>query len=142
MSAKLIWLFLLTIFLALLQNTNLLIFYGIKPNLVLVFLIALSFFITDIFIYLYFVLVGVIFLGFEQLAIALPAILSFAVGRRLHWQPFFNNLLLVSAGTIVFYLLVGWSSVVLGEIIYNLVVGSAFFALIEKCLKTNSILKM
>ncbi len=137
----------------LIQNTGFLVFYGIKPNLLLVALIALSFFLTDLFIYAGFIMLAIILLTISGgccLDSTVFAAIVFAapfIGRRLHWQPLLNNLLLVGAGTFLFYLsaspvflITNWM-LVIGELIYNLVMGWILFEVFERCLKTNSILK-
>lgn len=135
------------------QNTGLFVLYGIKPDLLLSALIALSFFLPDIFIYGGFIVLAVIFLTlsgnccFDSVAFTLIVFAAPFIGRRLHWQPLFNNLFLIGAGTILFYLLASptflinnWP-LVIGELIYNLVMGWIFFQIFDLCLKTNSILK-
>lgn len=135
------------------QNTGLFILYGIKPDLLLSALIALSFFLSDIFLYGGFIVLAIIFLTlsgnccFDSTAFALIVFAAPFIGRRFHWQPLFNNLFLIGAGTILFYLLASptflitnWT-LVMGELIYNLVMGWILFRIFEACLKTNSILK-
>lgn len=143
---KLILIFSLIIILGLLQNTGILSFYGVKPNLLLAFLISISFFTHDFLIYLSFILISVILLNFqigfalEQIIFALLTIVAFFIGRRLHWKHIFNNLLLIGASTILFYLLTSpdflisnWLTVLL-ETIYNLIFGLVFFKFFEKWL--------
>lgn len=137
-----------------LQNTGFFVAFGIKPNLLLVAMVAISFFIKDIWTYLSFVLAAVVLvivgggIALEQIVLAGLGLAAFPVGRYLHWQPFFNNFLMIGAGTVLFYLLTApaflisdWQAVV-GEIVYNLVWGWIFFELFSRWLKTNSILRI
>ena len=153
MNPKLIAAILIFVLAGLFQNTGFFSIFGIKPNLLLAALVALSFFVKDILVYSSFILAAVILLFFqsgimaEQLVLALIGLAAFPVGRRLPGSPLFNNLLMVGAGTILFYLFVApsflisaWPAVI-GELVYNLLWGFIFFNIFELCLKTNSILR-
>lgn len=153
MNSRYPLIFLLLILAGLLQNTDVLNFYQIKPNLVLVFLIAISFFIPNFLTYLGLVLVGLILIAFrpgfepEAAVLGLLAVLSFSLVRFLNLQMVYNNFLLIGASTLLFYLLTAPSFIlqnpllVFGEMVYNLVLGVIFFRIFETWLKTNSILK-
>lgn len=136
--------FLLLVVTGLLQNTNLLTFYQIKPNLMLVFLIASSFFIPSLFIYLGLVLLSGILAGFrnglelERIVLGLLGIWSFSLGRFLGWKLIYNNFFLIGISTPTFYLLTNpafilsnWS-IVLVELVYNLILGAVVFKVFEK----------
>lgn len=154
MKLRLLAATLIFILAGLFQNTGFFSIFGIKPNLLLTAVIALSFFVSDFLIYSSFVIMGAILLAFtggfwaEQLIFAALALAIFPICRYLRWQPIFNNLLLIGAGTILFYLLssptflmTNWLFVA-GELVYNLVWGVIFFELFALCIKTNSMLKI
>lgn len=126
------------------QNTNLFVVYGIKPNLILSALIALSFFLSDFFIYAGLIVLAIILLTvsgkccFDSLVFTVIVFAAPFIGRRLHWQPIFNNLLLIGAGTVLFYLfstpsflITNWLFVA-GELVYNLVAGWIFFEIFKR----------
>ena len=152
MTSRQVILFLTVFVSGLLQNTNILNVYGIKPNITLAVLIAASFFLADFLVYLaavLFVIVILIFQGSfqaEQLILGLLAIAAFFAEKQLHWRPILGNLVLIGAGTVIFYLLsspaflIGNPALVLGELAYNLFLGIIFFKIFESWL-TNSILK-
>lgn len=136
------------------QNTEFFTVFGIKPNLLLIALVAISFFIKGIQAYLNFVLASIMLssvsggISTEQIVLAGLALAAFPAGRYLHWQPVFNNFLIIGVATALFYLftapafmLSGWQ-VVVGEIVYNLFVGYLLFKTFETCLKTSSILRI
>ena len=136
-----------------LQNTHFLNLAGVKPNLLLVVLIAASFFIEEATVYILLVLIAAILLKFqaslelELVVFALLALAAGLIGKRLHWLPIFNNLVLVAGATVLFYLLtepaylVGSLGAVGIELVYNLFFGIVFFKLLGQCLKTNSMLR-
>jgi hypothetical protein len=150
---KYIFLVLLVILVGILQSTTVLNLYGIKPNLLLIVLIAASFFVSDTLIYLSLVFLGMIMLSFkggfelEQLVLGILSIASFFAGQRLHWQPFLMNLFFIGIGTIIFYFMISPafifnnSLLVSGEVIYNLALSAIFFKLFSAWLTTNSMLR-
>ncbi len=144
---------LLLLLAGLLQNTEALSFFGIKPNLLLAMTIAASFFVSEMALYLFLVVAAVFLLKFsggvelESLVFALAAVSAAWLGGRLHWRPDFNNLVLVAGGTLLFYLIAdasylvaSWPQVLL-ELVYNLAVGMVLFKSFERWLKTSSMLK-
>ena len=151
------WKFLLVLLIillaGLLQNTDFLTVAGVKPNLLLAVLIAASFFIEEAAIYILLVLISAILLKFnaglepESVAFALVALAGGLIGKRLSWLPIFNNLALVGAGTIIFYVLTAPAYFVSNftgfgiELIYNLALSIILFKSLEVCLKTSSMLK-
>lgn len=122
-----------------LQNTNLVNLGDIKPNLTLVVLIALSFFMTNFFYYLILVLVAGIFLKFEavfelnNLAFTLILFAVYWLERKLPGRPFLNNVLLIAVSTLVFYALVDFTFLnsypltVFKEMVYNIILGILVF---------------
>lgn len=141
MTIKQAVLFLAVFVSGLLQSTDILNIYGIKPNIVLAVLIAASFFLTNFLIYFSLILLAIITLLFqgglqsEQLILGILASAAFLAEKKLHWWPILNNLVLIGMGTVIFYLLsspaflIGNPLLVLGELTYNLVLGSLFFKL-------------
>lgn len=132
---------------ALLQNTSALNILGIKPNLTLVVLITLSFFVGELVTYsILLLLMGLLLRvggGFEPtiLALTILALLVFGLGRHLAGKPFFNNIFLVAAGTLAFYVLADFRFLardflgVLGEMVYNVILGVIIFLLARRFLK-------
>ena len=144
MTQKYIFCFLLLVIAGLLQNTGILNFYEIKPNLILVFLITLVFFISDLPIYLGFTFLGMTLLSFrggleaDRIIIGLLSLFTFATERFLNLQLTNNHLVMVGFSTIAFYLLTApglilaaWP-VVIGEIVYNLFIGVLMFRLLKQ----------
>lgn len=132
---KLIILFLLVAALGILQNTDILNVYGVKPNLILAFLIATSFFLDSIPLFLLLVIVSAVFLRFsggwewELLVLAVLVVFAAWTGRIIAWRPVFSVAFLIGIGTMLFYLAVGrqfllaaWPTV-LGEMGYNAILG-------------------
>lgn len=153
MRLKLIVAILIFVLAGLFQNTHVFAVFGVKPNLLLIALISLSFFIKDIRVYLNFVLASILIssvgggISTEQIVLAVLTLAVFPAGRYFRWQPTFNNLLIIGVATPIFYLLTapafllsGWQ-VVSGEIVYNLLWGFVLFEIFSLCLKTNSILR-
>ncbi|MDP3901856.1 MAG: hypothetical protein Q8Q37_02695, partial [bacterium] len=127
---------LLIVLAVLTQSTNILVIWGIKPNLLLVVLMTLIALDRRLAEYLTWLLLGVIMLRFEpalswfQAAIIIIALTAFVLHKFLPWSRHINIASLVIIGTVLFYLLIGpnfiyrhWS-LVLGEIIYNLIIAS------------------
>lgn len=154
MSPRYLLLFFLLILAGFLQNTDVFNIYGIKPNIMLVFLIACSFFISDFLIYSSLVLAAVILLIFpggffvDGIILGGLSILAYSLVRFFDLRIFYGNLLLVALLTPLFYLLtapafiLAYPFLVFGEIFYNLVLGVILFKTFEKYfspqwLKTN-----
>ena len=115
MKEKLSWqmigaAFILVAAAGLIQNTDTLNAFGIKPNLALAVLVALAFFITTLFVYSALVLTAVAFLRFEggfelsTLVFAIVAFLVFWLCEKLPGKNFINNILSIGLATLVFYL--------------------------------------
>ncbi|MEK7192355.1 MAG: hypothetical protein AAB646_02485 [Patescibacteria group bacterium] len=126
-----------------LQNSNFLNVLGIKPNLLLVALISLSFVINFFTNYLVFLLIGLFFLRFTmapELEIFVFTVLSLAaffLAKRLPWLWAANSIALIFSSTLIFYLLLKPSfiynhfSVFIGEAIYNSLLGILVFLAIQ-----------
>ena len=125
--------------LGMLQNTNFLNIAGVKPNLSLVLLIALSFFIRNFFVYLILVLVAGIFLRFEaafepaNLVFTLLVVAVYLLERKLPGRQFLNSLLLTALGTFIFYAVIDFSFfasylfTIFEEMLYNIILGVLLF---------------
>ncbi len=122
------------------QQWSLLTVHGIRANFVMVLLVALSFIPDKFYEYLWLVVLGLFVLKFQSgfdgglLGTGLIAIAAFWLGREMPWNWIFNNTVLVVIGTLTSYILAkpsfildGWL-VVLGEIIYNLIIGTLLFS--------------
>lgn len=143
----------LIVILGLLQNTDLLMIAGVKPNLLLAALIAIAFFVEDVWLFSFFILLSDILLkvrGFlvpEILVFTLLAMTAAWAAARWHTQPILNNAFLIAIFTVLFYVLTSPSYLVAHfgllviELIYNLVIGVIVFNLFNQCLKTSSMLK-
>ncbi len=125
----------------LVQNSDLLNFFNIKPNFTLVVLTTVSFFVVDWLSYLILVLLAGIFLrfqtGFELVNLSFVFIILalFVIGRKLPGRGIINNMFLIFLGTLALYLtadfnfLYGYPIIVLKELIYNIILGTIIFAL-------------
>lgn len=145
--------FLALVLLGLLQSTALLAIGGVKPNILLMFLIALAFFVEDLWQYIFFILVAGALLktqGFftpELLVFTVLALLAAWVAATWHAQPVINNIILAAAATLLFYLGTSPSYFVLHpgqlgiELVYNVVVSALLFNIFNQCLKTSSMLR-
>ncbi len=152
-AIKVVIILFLIVVLGILQSTNLLLIGGVKPNLLLVVLIVLAFFVEDAWLYAFFIAVAAILLkvrGFfspEILVFILLGMTSAWVAARWHTQPIVNNVFLVSVFTVLFYALTTPSYLIsnlgqLGiELIYNLVIAIVLFKTFELWLKTSSMLR-
>lgn len=127
----------------LLQGTEAVRLWGLKPNLVLALLVAASFFVARLPEYLVLVAVGLSALRFsnlfspELLAVAASSLLAFLAGARLPGKPWVNNLALIAAGQLLFYALAargffGAPLTMLQEFVYNGVVGAAAFLILRR----------
>lgn len=136
--------FLLVFFAALLQNTELASFFSVKINLVLALVITLSLFIRNPWHYAVLAITGVAFLklssGPDWQSFVLLVLLAsaFYFKKHLFGQPAMNNLFLILAATLIFYLavngkfLVNRPAAVFSELIYNLAVGSILYFILDK----------
>ena len=147
MTKKRFWLIFATIILTLLagaaQSGHLFAVAGIRPNLVLIFLVVAAFFVENLFLYCLFILAATTAIRFgpgistEALALALVALLAFAVKQRAIWPGLWGSCILIFFGTFGLYLIVAPQfiyqhlSIVLMEIGYNLVLGTILFEAIN-----------
>ena len=118
---------------AFLQGTEFLAIGGVKPNLVFVLIVVLSFFIPDILYFLILMLVGDIVLRsefasyHEILILSLLSIISFSIGKRLPGKPIFNTIGVVALATLLYYLFVdsGFVMHAFGTVCIEIVLNSA-----------------
>lgn len=134
----------LLVFLAsLIQNTDLISFFGVKANLILALVITLGLFIHNPWHYIILSIIGTAFLkpsGWDRESLVLLALFIAAphFKKYLFGQQAFNNIFLILTATTVFYLvvnpgfLISQSAIVLLELIYNLIAGSALYVILEK----------
>lgn len=133
------------VFLAgLFQNTELVSFYGIKINLVLVLTLAFGIFIEDLWHYLALSLVGILMLktalGLDSQTLALLIILlaAFYFKDHLFGKPIINLVFLIIVGTLLFYLFLDPRFLISGifilflELIYNVITGLVAYLTLEK----------
>lgn len=135
------------------QNTNVFSIFGIKPNLLLALLVPAAFFLENI-LTMTAILAIALFLsdfrsGFtsESASLAVLALVAPALTRRLPWEPFVNNIVLMGAMTVIFYLLASPSYLIhspiaiLFELLLNITFSAIFYNLFNSCLKTSSMLR-
>lgn len=128
------------------QNSNLLNFLNIKPNLSLVVLITLTFFFSDFRYYLIPVFLAGVFLRFqpgleaETIIFTALVLLAFLVREKLPGKIFFANIFLIAAATLIFSLVSNFSFftretiTILGEMIYNVILGMFIFLFLKRVL--------
>ncbi len=128
----------------LLQNTELISFYSVKVNLVLILLLVLIFFVHDLRYYLILALEGVLLLkvapglDVQTLVLLFLVLAAFYLKKRLVWQPVFSNALLIAVATVLFYALADFNFMIYStptlilEIIYNTIGGSALYLALER----------
>ena len=116
--------------------------FDAKPNLALVAVIAASFFISDIWEGFLLILISALILKFgpavgnkDILIFSLLGALAVLLRNRLPWQATINFLILIILGTLCFYLILSPSlipsSILLKEIVYNVISGMLIFALLS-----------
>jgi len=115
--------------------------FGVKPNLALAVLIAISFFIANLWEGFLLVLLAALILkfapGFEKgiLTFSLIAAAGLIVKKYLPWRYFLSNLILIGIGTFIFYLFLNPNLIIsvifLKEIVLNLVAGIIIFAFLS-----------
>lgn len=137
----------------LVQATDLLKVFGVKPNVLLVMMMALSFFALSFLDYSAFILIATVLAGFEsglaieQLAIAGVSLGAFLAAPKIHWHPFFTNLAFVFFGTLIFYFLseapfiITSAKILALELIYNLLFGILLFQIVKDIFKRDFSLK-
>jgi hypothetical protein len=127
--------------------------FGVKPNLALAVVVAVSFFIVNgqwsiIKGFLLVVLAALILKfspGFtpEILVFALTGVGALIIKNYLPWRNFLNNLFLVVAGTFIFYLILSpnliLSAIFAKELFLNIVAGISIFAFLS-FLRQNEII--
>ncbi|MDD5547515.1 MAG: hypothetical protein PHN74_01250 [Candidatus Pacebacteria bacterium] len=128
---------------AILQNTYLVEFYGIKPNFVLAVLLALVVFVDNFWNYLILSFLGVIILKFnpainkESLLMLFLPILAFYSKKIMIRRSLLNIVLLIGVFTLIFYLVADASFIVktpflfILETIYNIFIGSAVYLIAD-----------
>lgn len=118
-------------------------FLSFRPNLILAFLIAASFFynlgeILALALFSIFMLNWQPSLSFEILIILVFPVLAFYLRRVFPWQNWLNNLVLIFIGLVIFYLAVNpfvfsFDNLKFqGEIIASLISGSINFAVFRR----------
>lgn len=142
-------LFLLLLVAAFLQGLPIVIF-GVKLNLVLPLLIAAAFLIKDLLSLVILILAAILFLRFQPIffwpsaAAGLIALAIFAARRYLPWRDSINLPFLLFAATAIFYAIVDWRyltssySLVFLEAVYNTIIGSTVFTVLNLWLKNRS----
>lgn len=115
--------------------------FSVKPNLALSAVIASSFFVANFWEGFLLIALAALMLKFrpgfqgEILGFSLIGIGTVFLKKYLPWHHFFSNLVLVSAGTFVFYLFFGTnlilSLVFIKELIFNLIAGALIFAFLS-----------
>ena len=135
MISKFITPILLVTMAAFLQQTNFLLIYNVKPNLVLVIIIVMAFFIEFLWYYLLLMLIGLSLIrtspGFEKEIIVLGFLLLviFPTKKILPWKPQISIALLTIIATILFYLfsseniIIKSPALAVTEIFYNVIFG-------------------
>ena len=132
---------------ATLQSEHLFGIIGIRPNLTLVTLIVLSFFIEDLALYCLLILLGCIGIHFtpgisrETVALALVALAGFLVKERAVWPGVSGTAILIFFGTVGIYGAVAPAFLyqhplsVLFEAVYNIVLGLVLYELTSMYVK-------
>lgn len=124
---------------AVMQNEHWFALAGIRPNLALVALIVLSFFIEDVALYCLLILLASIGLHFspglsrEIVALALVALAGFFIKERAVWPGISGSAILLACGTFAVYAIVdapylyhNFTGALL-ESVYNVVLGLILF---------------
>ncbi|MBN2197974.1 hypothetical protein JW698_02180 [Candidatus Wolfebacteria bacterium] len=115
--------------------------FGVQPNLALVAVISSCFFISFFWQGVLLTFLAGLILKFspgfeiEILIFSLICIIAILVKKYLPWRFFFNNLILIVLGTLVFYFLLGISLIptfiFLKELILNVISGFLIFAILN-----------
>ncbi len=125
--------------LALIQSTDFVNVFGVKPDLLLVGLIVAIAFVPTFIHYCALVILGVLSLRFsltfgkEFPIVGVIALVAFFISERLPGKAWINMILLIVIGTVAWYFLVDSSfipehpGIVFQEIAYNSIVGMALF---------------
>lgn len=122
------------------QHLSIFNIFGIKPNFIFVFLLVVSFFEIDFLFYVFLVLISYLVLrsnlnfDFPTLVLSGLLLAGFFLIKILPWQRIFNLILLVILLNIVFYSITSFqfvinnTSLLIGEILYNLFLGLIFYS--------------
>ena len=120
---------------------------SIKPNIILALLAALIFFTDDFIFYFILTASGLLFLKIEPmpdwpiLVLAAVLLAGYWLARILPWQKIFNLFLIIVGATVIFYAIISWqfifshSTLFVGEILYNLILGLVFYYWLERVVK-------
>lgn len=139
---RLISLILLVAVLTLIQSFGFSVF-GVKPNLSLVAVIVVSFFIADAWEGFLSAAIAAFLLKFspaitrELIVFIAIAVVAILVKNYLPWRRFLNSLILISLATLVFYAFTAsqflYSAMFWKELLFNLLFGSLIFAFLLFC---------
>lgn len=135
MAGKIIILF-IVIFLSFVQAIDFSIF-GVKPNLALVAIIVVSFFIVNIWEGFLLIAIAALILKFspgfsvEILIFSLIAAAAIIIKKYLPWRSMINLVFLIIFATLLFYIFSApsliISTILLKELAYNIIVGLLIF---------------
>lgn len=113
----------------LLQQTQFLLVLGVKPNLALVVVLSLVYFIKDRWFFILLSIIGALLTmmapGFSMaliISIAFP-IFFYLIKNLIPWQPLFSTLIFIFITTII----LDYPNVFLAEIIYNISLGFVLY---------------
>ncbi len=145
---RLIFLFLLIVFLALMQRFGFSIL-DVRPDIALIGLIASSFWLEDIWEGVSLASLGALILKSNStldsgaLTFFLIAIIAVIIAKRSPWHSFISAILMFILGTIIFYGVLArellFSFVFAKELILNVAIGIAIFALLDGLWENESI---
>ena len=146
MTQKRLFIIFFLIGLAITQHLGWLAFTGIRPNLVLVFLVILTPFLEDFIFYLVLIILSYLLLKLEPIldwpVLFLMGLLtiSYPLARTLPWQRIFNQSFLIILVTVIFYFAISFKFVInnpillIGEVLYNLVLGLILMSLVNNAI--------
>lgn len=138
---NLFWLICLIVVAGLIQSTTFFNIAGIKPNLLLVLLLFSIPLTANSYEYFILLLIAGLVLNLGSglnggvVALLITLILAYLIHRHFLWAKYLGSLMLIALSTAVFYVLASPSfiyehwDVVLGEIAYNLILGSLLILL-------------
>ena len=146
-SNKRIWFYILSIGLVLcsatLQGQHMFGVLGIRPNLVLVSLITLAFFINEALLFLLLIILGTIGVSFgsgvslEAVALAVVVLGAFLTKERVIWPGVFATGILIFFGTFILYAILSSSFIynhlgtVFFEAMYNVALGVVSYEMLS-----------
>ncbi|MDI6717576.1 MAG: hypothetical protein QMD86_00785 [Patescibacteria group bacterium] len=130
----------LTIFFGIVQFLNISIF-GVKPNFVLTALVVFSFFISDFWEGFFLSAMGAFLLKFssepqkEIFAVFVIGMVFSAINKYLPWRPLVGNVIILACSTLIYYAVsypfAIWSLVFAKELVYNLILGTVLFLILN-----------